>query len=129
MVDGRWLRVVRLRQIKRVLRVARGMIGGRIEGVETMIFVLDLRSIGNDEPNLAEAAHDVVGDLRKRVQLAERAAATGQGEAGGFLRERGLEFELFAARDQSRLEVDFRLVTQFAGGKAVFLRPTAELFH
>src|SRR5438552_18686311 len=98
MVDGRWLRVVRLRQIKRVLRVARGMVGGRIEGVEAMIFVLDLRSIGNDEANLAEAAHDVVGDLRERMQIADRATATGQSEVGGFLRSRSHEFECLAAR-------------------------------
>src|SRR3989442_15402866 len=84
--EGGWLRVARLRQIKGVLRVTRGMVGGRIEGVEAMIFVLNLRSIGNNETNLAEAAHYVVRHLRERVELAKRAAAAGQGEVGGFLR-------------------------------------------
>src|SRR2546426_1469642 len=104
MVAGCWLRGFRLRQIKCVLGVARGMVCRRIERVEAMIFVLDLRSIGYDEANLAETPHDVVGYLRERMQLAERAAAAGQSEVGGILRQGGLEFEFVAARCQSGFE-------------------------
>ncbi len=105
------------------------MVGRRIESVEAMIFVLDLRSIGYDEANLAETAHDVVGYLRERVQLAERAAASGQGEVGGFLRQRGLEFKFLAARGQSGFELDLGFVDPFAGGRAILFGQRAELFH
>ena len=62
------------------------MVSWRVEGVEAMVFILHLRSIGNDEANLAEAAHDVLGHLRERVQFADGAAAPRQGEVGGFPR-------------------------------------------
>src|SRR5256886_13678326 len=104
MVDGRGLRAVKTRQIESVLRVARGMDGGRVERVETVIFVFDLRSIGDDEPDLAKAAHDGVGDLRERMQLAERVAASRQGEVGRLLWQCGFKFEFVAARSERGFE-------------------------
>ena len=74
------------------------MVGGRVERVETMIFVLDLRPIGDDETDLAETADDIVGDLREGVQFAQRSAAARQREIGRFFGQRGFQFQFFAAR-------------------------------
>ena len=116
-------------QIKRVLRIARGMVGGRVERVEAMIFVLDLRPVGDGETDFAERADDVVGDLRERMQFAERAAASGQGEIGRLLRQRGFEFQFLAARRQRGFQFDFGGVDEFAGGGLFLLGERAELFH
>src|ERR1017187_6901012 len=61
--------------IEGILGIACRMVGGRVERVEAMILVLNLRPVGHGETNLAERADDVVGDLRERMQFAERAAA------------------------------------------------------
>ena len=105
------------------------MVGGRVERVETVIFVFDLGSIGHDEPDLAKAAHDVVGDLRERVQLAERAAASRQGEVGRLLWQCGFKFEFVAARSERGFEFGFGLVDELAGGRTVFLRQRPEPFQ
>src|SRR5579883_957804 len=112
----RWAIQTRRFQIKRVLRIARGVVGGRVQGVEAMVFVLEFRSVSDGETNLAEAPHDVFGDLRERMQLADRTAASGQGEIGGFLRQRGLKFQFFTARRDSGFEFNLGLVDELAGG-------------
>ena len=43
------------------------MVGGRVERVEAMIFVLNLRPVSDGKTDLAERADDVVGDLRERM--------------------------------------------------------------
>ena len=52
-----------------------------------------------------------------------------QGEVGGFLRQRGFEFEFFAAGCQNGFEFDFCLIDEFAGSRTVLLRQRAKLFH
>ena len=118
-----------LRKIKRVLGVAGGVVGGGVEGVEAMILVLDFRAVGDGEAELAEGANDVLGDLRERMEFAERAAASGQGEIGRFLGQRGLEFEFGAAFGERGFEFDLGGVDEFAGGGLFLLRERAELFH
>src|SRR5439155_12548484 len=108
-------------EIKGVVSVAGGMVGRRVEGVEAMIFVLDFGAVGDDEPDLAEAAHDVLGDLRERMQLAQCAAAAGNGEVSRCFRRRGMEFEYFTARNERGLEFDLCGVDGFAGGGTIFL--------
>ena len=53
------------------------MVGRRVERVKTMIFVLNLRSVGDSETDLAERADDVVGDLGEWMCFAENTAASG----------------------------------------------------
>ena len=48
------------------------MIGGRVQRVEAMIFVFDFRTVGDGETDFAEAADDVFGDLRERMEFAEQ---------------------------------------------------------
>ena len=69
------------------------MIGGRVQRVEAMVLVLDLRAVGHGEADLAKGAHDVFGDLRERMQFAQRAAAARQGEICRLFGQGGLEFE------------------------------------
>ena len=69
------------------------MVGGRVQRIEAMVFVLNLRAVGDGEAEFAEGADDVFGHLRERMKFAERAAASGQREIGGFLRQRSRQFE------------------------------------
>ena len=59
-------------EVKCVLRIARRMIGRRVQRVEAMILVLDLGAVRDDEADLAEDADDVFGHLGERVQFAQR---------------------------------------------------------
>ena len=108
-------------QVERVLRVAGRVVGGGVQRVETMVFVLDLGAVGDDEADLAEAADDVLGHLGQRVELAQGAAAAGQGEIGGFLGQGGLEFQFAAALGQGGFELDLGGVDGLAGGGLLFL--------
>ena len=47
-----------------------GVVCGRVQGIKAMVFVLDLRSIGYHKSDFAEAANNILGDLRQRVELA-----------------------------------------------------------
>ena len=94
------------------------MVGGRVERVEAMIFVLDFRAVGDDETDFAEAADDVLGHLRERMQLAERAAASGQREIGRFLGQRGRQFEFGAAFGQRGFEFDLGGVDELCRRRA-----------
>ena len=105
------------------------MVGGRVERVEAMILVLDLRAVGDGEADFAERADDVVGDLRERMQFAERAAASGQCEIGRLFGQRGFQIQLFTARDERGFKFDLGGVDEFAGGGLFFLGECAELFH
>ena len=55
------------------------MIRRRVQGVEAVILILDLRTICHHEADLAETADDIIGHLRQRVKMAEQAAAAGKG--------------------------------------------------
>ena len=105
------------------------MVGRRVQRVETMVLVLDLRAVGDDETNFAEAADDVLGHLGQRMEFAERAAAAGQGEIGRFLGQGGFEFEFAPAFGQGGFQFDLGGVDEFAGGGFLFLGKGAELFH
>ena len=63
------------------------------------------------------------------MQFAERAAASGQGEIGRLFRQRGFQFQFFAARGERGFEFHFGGVDEFAGGGLFFLGKRAELFH
>ena len=105
------------------------MIGGRVQRVEAVILVLDLRPVCDHEADLAEAADDVLGDLRERMELADDAAASGQGEIGWFLGQGGLEFKLAAALGQGGFELDLGAVDGLAGGRLLFFGQRAQLLH
>jgi len=111
-----------VRQIKCVLAVARGMVGGRVKRVEAMVLVFDLRAVRHREANFAERADNVVGHLGERMQFAQRGAASGQGEIRRLLRQRGFEFKFLPAGNQRGFEFNFRGVDEFAGGGFFLLR-------
>ncbi len=105
------------------------MVGRGVERVEAMVFVLDFRAVGDDETNFAEAADDVLGHLRERMEFAERTAAAGRAEIGRFLGQRGFQFEFCAASSQRGFKFDLGGVDGLAGGGFLLLRQCAELFH
>ncbi len=105
------------------------MVGGRVQRVETMVFVLDFRPVGHSKTNLAKRADDVVGDLRERMQFAERAAASGQREISRLFGQRGFKLQFVAAFAERGFEFLFRGVDRFAGGGTFSPWERAELFH
>src|ERR1039458_6744186 len=108
-------------QIERVLCIARGMVGGRVQGVEAVILVLDLRAVCDHEPDLAKAADNVPSNLRQRMGLARASPARGQSEIRGVVGQRGLELELGAALSQGSFERDLGAVEGLARGGLLFL--------
>ena len=93
------------RKVERILRIAGGMVGGCVQRVKTMILILDLRPIGDHKPNFAEAAHYVLGDLRQRMEFAQRAAAARQREISRFVGQRRSEFQFAASFGQGSFEL------------------------
>src|SRR6266446_4990497 len=63
------------------------------------------------------------------MELAEAAAASGQGEVGRFLGGNGPEFQFGAARDEGRFKFGLCLIDQFARSRLLFFRQSRELFH
>ena len=57
--------------VKSILCIAGRMISGCVEGIETVIFILHLRTIGNHKAKLAKALDDILSSLSKRMELAE----------------------------------------------------------
>ena len=112
-----------------VLRVAGGMIGGSVEGVEAVTLALDLRAVGHGETDFAEAADDVLGDLGEWVLLAKRTAASRRGEVGGALRGGGGELEFLASSVERLGEFGLGQVDRLAGGGAFLLGQAAHLLE
>ena len=65
-------------KVKGILRIARRMIGRRVQRIEAMIFVFDFGTVRHGETNFPKTANDILGDLSQRMQLADEAAAAGQ---------------------------------------------------
>src|SRR5688572_24919540 len=94
-----------------------------------MILVLDFRAISDHEANFPKAPHDVVRDLRERMKLAQPAATPGKREVRRILGHRLFEFEIGAARRQSRLQFSLRDVNQLARSWLLFFRQGAKLLE
>src|SRR5262245_20073963 len=94
-----------------------------------MVFVFDLRSVCYDKTDLAKGPHDLLANLRQRMQLAQFASAAWKSEIGWFLWEGSFQFQFGAAFCQGSLQLDFYLVDQFACAGPFFLRQRSELFH
>ena len=62
--------------VERVLNVARGMVGGRVQRVEAMPLVLDLRPVLDGKSHAAKDGDGALEDLRERMQVADGVAAT-----------------------------------------------------
>ena len=94
-----------------------------------MIFVLNLRAVGDDKADFAEAADDVLGHLGERMEFAERAAAAGRTEISRLLRLRGFQLQFVTAFSEGGFEFFFRVVDGFAGSGTFSPWKCAELFH
>ena len=98
------LLVGRYVHVQRILNIACRMTCRGVERVETMPFILYLRAVGHYKPDLSKSADDVLGHLRQWMESAQQAPPAGKREIGWFLRQRGFEFELCAARHERVLE-------------------------
>ena len=103
------------------------MIGGRVQRVETMIFILDLRTVRDRETDLPEAPHNVVRDLRQRMQFPESIAPARQEKSVGFFGSRRFQFEIASPRRQRRFQFGLRDIDRFARRWFLLFRKRAEL--
>jgi hypothetical protein len=120
-----------VREIERVLRVARRVIGGGAQGVETVILGLDLGALDHGEAGLAEdAAHllahegERMGGARPGVGRRER-GVDGRPELRGDL---GVADALQRGVELGR-ELRLGLVDELAHGGALLLGHGAHLLH
>ncbi len=102
------------------------MIRRRIEGIEAVVLVLDLGSVGDGEPQFAEGADDVVGDLSQRMQSTLGTATSWKTEIGGLLRQGGTQLQFGAARGQCRLQFELHGIECLAGGRPFLLAQGAQ---
>src|SRR3954467_14273131 len=94
-----------------------------------MIIVFDLRSVGDGEPDLPKAAHDVFCDLRQRMQASDSAPSSRQRKIRRLFRQAGFEFQIGAPLLERCLQPGFRKIDEFADGRPFLLWKRAELFH
>jgi len=111
-------------KVEGVLGVAGGMVGGGVQRVEAMIFVLNLRAVGDGEAELAEA-RTMSSVTCVSGWAAERAAAAGNVKSVGSLGSAALRFEFGAAFGERGFEGDFGGVDEFAGGGLFCFRQRA----
>ena len=72
-----------VREIQRVLHVARGMLGRHVQRVEAVPLVFDLRAFDDREAHAREDVFHAVAHERQRMAMAERAAGAGQRDVDG----------------------------------------------
>src|SRR5438270_12948966 len=105
------------------------MVGRRVERVEAVIFIFDLRSVGHRKANFAKAAEGVLGHLRERMKLAQWTATAWQCKVGRLFRQGGLEFERTAAVREGGFEFYFGRIDGFASTRFLLLGQSSKLFH
>src|SRR5713226_7444395 len=94
-----------------------------------MVFVFDLRAVGDRKTNLAKAADNLLGDLRQRMQFAQRPAPAWQCGIGRFLGQRALELKFAAAVSKSGFQLGLGGVDRFSSSRFFFLRKRAKLLQ
>ena len=120
-----------LGEIERVLGVARGVVGGGVEGVEAVILGFDLGAVGDSEADFAQDAAHLFADERERV-IGAGADVGGRERSVDGGAELGLKFGGFDLRERGikqRLEAGFGFVDELAERGALLLRDGAHLFH
>src|SRR5437588_11740277 len=105
------------------------MVCRRVQCIETMVFILDLRPIRNGEADFAKTADDVLRNLRERMQLAQCTAPSWQREVGGFLGQYSFEFQLAAPTGQRRFELTFGDIDCLASSRFFLFGQGAELLQ
>lgn len=105
------------------------MVGGSVQGVEAVGFVLDLGPIGDGEADFTEGSDDILGGLSEGVESAEVGLAAWGGEVGGLFGEGGLEGEVGSALAEEVFQFRFGGIDGFAGGWAFLFGEGAQLFH
>ena len=118
-------------EIERILGIARRVVSGSVEGVETVILGLDLGAVSDGEADLAENAAHLFADECERVVGAGPAVGGRQrGVDGGA--ELGLELGGLDLREggiEQRLEAGLGLVDELAEAGALVLWHGAHLLH
>ena len=94
-----------------------------------MVFVFGFGAVGHDKAELAEAAHNILGGLSERVELAQGPPTAREREIGRFFGRGGRKFQFAAALGQGGFQLDFGGVDSLAGGGLLFFGQTAQLLH
>ena len=117
--------------VERVLHVARGMILRDRERLERVPVGLDLRALGDDEPELREDLHGLEPDLREQVQVTAADRPRRQRDVDDAARGRPSRdvCELAEPRRRELSIVCLDLVRRRADARAFRRRQLAELLH
>src|SRR4051794_10299661 len=105
------------------------MIGGRVERVEAMVFVFDLRTIGNHEADFTKTADDIFRGLGEGMELAERTTAAGQRKICRFLRESRTKLQFTTAVGQCRFNFSLGSIDGFTSCGFLLFGKSAQLLH
>ena len=107
------------------------MVGGRVEGVKTVILGLDLGAISDGETDFAQNAAHLFADEREGV-VGTRADVGGRQRGVDGRPELGLELGGLDLREggiEERLETGFGLIDELAERRALLLRNGTHLLH
>ena len=120
-----------LRKVERILKIARGMVGGRVEGVEAEPLGLDFGAFDDGESGLAEDAAELLAHESERMGGA--GAGVGRGQRGVDGRpELGGDLRLLDTGQggiEKRLQLALGLVDELAQNRLLLLRRGTELLH
>src|SRR3954469_15875526 len=105
------------------------MIRGSIQGIKTVILILDFRSIRHRETDLAKTPHDIVRHLRERVELSNHWPAAWQAEVGRLFWQCRFQFQLRPPMPKRFFYLRLRFVDQFANRGTFLLREGAKLLQ
>ncbi len=120
-----------LRQVERILHVAGGVIGRRVERVEAVPLRFDLGTLGDREAQLTERSQDTLAGARERVERAGGSIGAGERRIPGRA-EGGGDFGVLDLEEQGGeqlLDGLLRLVDELAHDRAFFLGQRGHPLH
>ena len=97
------------------------MIGRRVQGIKTMVLILNLRPVRHHKAELAKALHDILCHLSKRMKLPQAQPPARRGEIRGLCWGRRSQFNPIPGGLKRRLELAFGRIDGLAGKRPLFL--------
>src|SRR5215469_8960693 len=119
-------------EVERILRIARGMMGGEVEGFEVVEVVFDILGHHDFEAQADEDFQHPLENLMNRMDMAAANFHPREGHVEQRLAERFLErggLELLLQSHDARFEIALDLVDQLADRGPLFVRHLAHPTH
>ena len=119
-------------QVEGILHIAGGVVLRDVQAGEVVVVILDLRGVRHSKTHAREDVDDLVGDQRQRMQAADRAGLSGQGDVHGLGSVAGGQLGFLHLGGGSivvRLHLGLQFVDDLAHGGALFRRNGAQILH